>query len=197
MIAEKLIEGLEKILEKSDRKSKNKHKKEKQIMFGFGGNNNNTRMPKQPHTMITPSNYGYSHVFIDDDSKMVLEWEQNGCIPTPELAEKAKKTATERTKQAALSKQIKRDLGKISKANAEIIKNFSAAKTTTAQGAKRQYDSYSQMFNGMDKLQADYDLSRERRNQKIAEIQATYQDSIANLRSNSNNRQRAAVAGKN
>ena len=53
-------------------------------MFGFNGNNNNAKMPKQGHTTITPNNYGYSHTFIDDDSQMVLEWEQNGCLPTPE-----------------------------------------------------------------------------------------------------------------
>ena len=105
-------------------------------MFGFNKNNNNYKMPNQGHTTITPDNYGYSHTFIDDDSQMVLEWEQNGCLPTPELAAKAKQTATERTKQASLSKQIKRDLAKVSKANAEIVKNFGATKLTAAQSAK-------------------------------------------------------------
>lgn len=166
-------------------------------MFGFGNNSNNGKTPKQPHTMISPSNYGYSHCFIDDDSQMVLEWEQNGCIPTPELAEKAKKTANERGKQAVMSKQIRKDLSKVSKSNAEIIKNFAATKTTVAQGAKSQFDSYSNMFNGMDKLDSDYDLSKARRQQRIAEIKSTYQDSIQSLRSNQNSRQRAAVAGKN
>jgi len=166
-------------------------------MFGFNRNSNNARMPKQGHTTITPDNYGYSHTFIDDDSQMVLEWEQNGCLPTPELAAKAKQTATERTKQATMSKQIKRDLAKVSKANAEIVKNFATTKLTVAQGAKKQYDSYSNMFNGMDKLQADYDVSKARRNQRVAEIKSTYQDSVSNLRSNSNNRQRAAAANRN
>lgn len=108
-------------------------------MFGFNKNNNNYKMPNQGHTTITPDNYGYSHTFIDDDSQMVLEWEQNGCLPTPELAAKAKQTATERTKQASLNKQIKRDLAKVSKANAEIVKNFGATKLTAAQSAKKQY----------------------------------------------------------
>ncbi|NES64445.1 MAG: hypothetical protein F6K24_03825 [Okeania sp. SIO2D1] len=157
----------------------------------------NYRQPKQPKTTITPNNYGYSHCFIDDDSQMLLEWEQNSCIPTPELAAKAKNAASSRGKQAAMSKQIRRDLAKVSKANAEIIKNFAAAKTTTAQGNKRQFDSYSNMFNGMDKLEADYELSKARRSQRLAEIKASYQDSVANLRSNSNHRQRAAAASRN
>ena len=166
-------------------------------MFGFNGNNNNARMPKQGHTTITPDNYGYSHVFIDDDSQMVLEWEQNGCLPTPELAAKVKQTATERTKQVAMSKQIKRDLAKVSKANAKIVKNFGSAKLTAAQGSKKQCDSHINTFNGMDKLQADYDLTKARRNQRIAEIQSSHQNAVSNLRSNSNSRQRAGAANRN
>ena len=166
-------------------------------MFGFNGNNNNARMPKQSHTTITPNNYGYSHAFIDDDSQMVLEWEQNGCLPTPELAAKVKQTATERTKQASISKQIKRNLAKVSKANAEIVKNFGTTKLTAAQSAKKQYDIHTSMFNGMDKLQTDYDLTKVRRNQRIAEIQSSYQNAVSNLRSNSNSRQRTGAANKN
>ena len=166
-------------------------------MFGFNKNNNNYKMPNQGHTTITPDNYGYSHTFIDDDSQMVLEWEQNGCLPTPELAAKAKQTSTERTKQASLSKQIKRDLSKISKANAEIVKNFGATKLTAAQSAKKQYGIHATTFNGMDKLQTDYDLAKVRRNQRIAEIQSSYQNTFSNLRSNSSSRQRAGAANRN
>ena len=166
-------------------------------MFGFNGNKNNAIMPKQGHTTITPNNYGYSHTFIDDDSQMVLEWEQNGCLPTSELAAKAKQTATERTKQAIMSKQIKRDLAKVSKANAEIVKNFGATKLTAAQSAKKQYDIHSTTFNGMDKLQTDYDLTKARRNQRITEIQSSYQNAVSNLRSNLNSRQRAGAINRN
>ena len=166
-------------------------------MFGYKGNGNNGKMPKQPHTMISPNNYGYSHCFLDDDSKFVLELEKNGNIPTKEIADNIKSTANQRTKEAAMWKGIRKDLGKLSKANSEIVKQATAAKLTTAQGAKRQYDSVSNMFNGMDKLQSDYDLSKARRNQRIAEIQSSYQNAVNNLRSNSNHRQRAAAANRN
>jgi hypothetical protein len=166
-------------------------------MFGYKGNNNSGQMPKQPHTMITPQNYGYSHVFLDDDSKFVLELEKRGNIPTKEIADNIKSTANQRTKEAVMWKQIEKDLGKLSKANAAIAKHSTGAKLTVAQNSKRQYDSVSNMFNGMDKLQSDYDLSKARRNQRIAEIKSSYQDSVANLRSNSNSRQRAAAANRN
>ncbi|MDE5087619.1 MAG: hypothetical protein O4805_10895 [Trichodesmium sp. St16_bin2-tuft] len=166
-------------------------------MFGFNGNNNNAKMPKQGYTTITPDNYGYSYAFIDDDSQMVFEWEQNGCLPTPELAAKAKQTADERTKQASLSKQIRRNLAKVSKANAEIVKNFGATKLTAAQSAKKQYGIHTTTFNGMDKLQTDYNLAKVRRSQRIAEIQSSHQNTVSNLRSNSNSRQRAGAANKN
>ena len=49
----------------------------------------------------------------------------------------------------------------------------------------------------MDKLQTDYDLAKVRRNQRIAEIQSSYQNTFSNLRSNSNSRQRAGAANRN
>ena len=49
----------------------------------------------------------------------------------------------------------------------------------------------------MDKLQTDYDLTKARRNQRIAEIQFSYQNAVSNLRSNSNSRQRAKAANRN
>ena len=49
----------------------------------------------------------------------------------------------------------------------------------------------------MDKLQTDYDLTKARRNQRIAEIQFSYQNAVSNLISNSNSRQRAKVANRN
>lgn len=157
----------------------------------------NYRQPKQPKTMITPNNYGYSHCFIDDDSQFILELEQNGNIPTKEIADKIKNTANRRTKEAVMWKGIRKDIGKLSKSNAEIQKHSTGAKLTVAQNSKRQYDSVLGMFNGMDKLDADYDLAKARRNQRMAEIKASYQDSVANLRSNSNHRQRAATASRN
>ncbi len=165
-------------------------------MFGFGGSDN-ARMPKTPHTFITPDNYGYYHAFLDDDSRMLLEWERNGGIPTPELAERAKKTASERAKQARLSKQLKRDLSKLSKSNAEIVKNLSGTKSTIAQGNKKQYISYSNQFGVMDKIDSDLKLTKAKRNQKLAEIKETFDDSIANLRNNRNSRQKAVVASEN
>ena len=110
--------------------------------------------------MITPNNYGYSHCFIDDDSQFILELEQNGNIPTKEIADKIKNTANRRTKEAVMWKGIRKDIGKLSKSNAEIQKHSTGAKLTVAQNSKRQYDSVLGMFNGMDKLDADYDLVR-------------------------------------
>ena len=49
----------------------------------------------------------------------------------------------------------------------------------------------------MDKLQTDYDLAKVRRNQRIAEIQFSYQNAVSNLRSNSKSRQRAKAANRN
>ena len=49
----------------------------------------------------------------------------------------------------------------------------------------------------MDKLQTDYDLTKARRNQRIAEIQFSYQNAVSNFRSNSNSRQRAKAANRN
>ena len=162
-------------------------------MFGYGSKNNNTRMPKTPHTMILPQNYGFSHCFIDDDSQFVLELEQRGNIPTQEIAEKIKNASSQRTKEAAMWKKIGKDLNKLSKANAEIIKQAAAAKLNVARTSKRQYDSVSGMFDGMDRLTSEYEVTKKCRSQRLSEIRVSYQEAIANLRSNSNQRQKATT----
>lgn len=58
-------------------------------MFGYNSNNK-VKSPSVSHSFITPTNYGMSHVFLDDDSQLLLELEQGGNIPTTEIAKKIK-----------------------------------------------------------------------------------------------------------
>ena len=58
-------------------------------MFGYNSNNK-VKSPSVSHSFITPTNYGMSHVFLDDDSQLLLELEHGGNIPTTEIAKKIK-----------------------------------------------------------------------------------------------------------
>lgn len=157
-------------------------------MFGYNSNNK-VKSPSVSHSFITPTNYGMSHVFLDDDSQLLLELEHGGNIPTTEIAKKIKNTAAQRTKEAATWKRIGKDLKKLSKANSEITKQATSAKLTVARASKNQYDSVSRMFNSMERLASDYELTKEHRNQTVRDIRANYQEAIANLRNNSNKSQ--------
>lgn len=81
----------------------------------------------------------------------------------------------------------------MSKANSEITKQATSAKLTVARASKNQYDSVSRMFNGMEKLASDYELTKEHRNQTVRDIRVNYQEAIANLRNNSNKRQKVTT----
>ena len=79
-------------------------------MFGYNSNNK-VKSPSVSHSFITPTNYGMSHIFLDDDSQLLLELEHGGNIPTTEIAKKIKNTAAQRTKEAATWKRIGKDSG--------------------------------------------------------------------------------------
>lgn len=82
----------------------------------------------------------------------------------------------------------------MSKANSEITKQaLASAKLTVARASKNQYDSVSRMFNGMERLASYYELTKEHRNQTVRDIRANYQEAIANLRNNSNKRQKVTT----
>jgi lipoate synthase len=45
----------------------------------------------------------------------------------------------------------------------------------------------------MERLASDYELTKEHRNQTVRDIRANYQEAIANLRNNSNKRQKVTT----
>ncbi|MDJ0554341.1 MAG: hypothetical protein QNJ68_07880 [Microcoleaceae cyanobacterium MO_207.B10] len=162
-------------------------------MFGF----NNNSHPKIPRTAIQPNNYGYSHVFIDDCSRIVLDWEQKGGIPTEAMAENIEKKAAERKKEAEYAERIEKAGESLSDSNARIIEALANAKSNEAQGIYRQNAAYSKMFNKMDKIQSKYDFKKEYRQQQMNKLQESYSQKITDLRSNSNDRQKTAAASRN
>ena len=159
-------------------------------MFNYKGSNSNARMPHQPRTMINPSTNGngYSHVFIDDADRMTMEWEYNGGIPTQEMVEKAREASTQRLEAASLSDEMKEHLSSLADSNARIIGNLSSSKSKAAQGAKRQYDAWSRHFGNMEKLDSSYDLSKSRRDHRLADIKETFDYACAHLRVNATRR---------
>ena len=73
-------------------------------MFGYK-KESNLQLPGVTRSTITPDNYGRSHLIIDDDSRLFLELQNKGYIPTQEIADKIENRAQKRTQDLALWKK--------------------------------------------------------------------------------------------
>ena len=150
-------------------------------MFGYK-RESNLQLPGVTRSTITPDNYGRSHLVIDDDSRLFLELQNKGYIPTQEIANKIESRAQKRTQDLALWKKIRKNLTSLSDCNQEINKIATEIKSVIARNSQKQYDSNQQLLANMEKIDTDYRLSNLRRTDKHNQLMEKYNQLAGNLR---------------
>lgn len=150
-------------------------------MFGYK-KESNLQLPGVTRSTITPDNYGRSHLVIDDDSRLFLELQDKGYIPTQEIADKIESCAQKRTQDLALWKKIRKNLTNLSDCNQEINKIATETKVVIARNSQKQYDSNQQLLANMEKIDTDYRLSNLRRTDKHNQLIERYKQLAGNLR---------------
>ena len=150
-------------------------------MFGYK-KESNLQLPGVTRSTITPNNYGRSHLVIDDDSRLFLELQNKGYIPTQEIADKIESLAQKRTQDLALWKKISKNLTSLSDCNQEINKIATETKSVIARNSQKQYDSNQRLLANMEKIDTDYRLSNLRRTDKHNQLMERYKQLAGNLR---------------
>ena len=150
-------------------------------MFGYK-KESNLQLPGVTRSTITPDNYGRSHLVIDDDSRLFLELQNKGYIPTQEIADKIESRAQKRTQDLALWKKISKNLTNLSDCNQEINKIATETKVVIARNSQKQYDSNQRLLANMEKIDTDYRLSNLRRTDKHNQLMEKYKQLAGNLR---------------
>ena len=150
-------------------------------MFGYK-EESNLQLPGVTRSTITPNNYGRSHLVIDDDSRLFLELQNKGYIPTQEIADKIESRAQKRTQDLALWKKISKNLTSLSDCNQEINKIATETKSVIARNSQKQYDSNQRLLANMEKIDTDYRLSNLRRTDKHNQLMEKYKQLAGNLR---------------
>ena len=150
-------------------------------MFGYK-KESNLQLPGVTRSTITPNNYGRSHLVIDDDSRLFLELQNKGYIPTQEIADKIESRAQKRTQDLALWKKISKNLTSLSDCNQEINKIATETKSVIARNSQKQYDSNQRLLANMEKIDTDYRLSNLRRTDKHNQLMEKYKQLAGNLR---------------
>ena len=150
-------------------------------MFGYK-KESNLQLPGVTRSTITPNNYGRSHLVIDDDSRLFLELQNKGYIPTQEIADKVESRAQKRTQDLALWKKISKNLTSLSDCNQEINKIATETKSVIARNSQKQYDSNQRLLANMEKIDTDYRLSNLRRTDKHNQLMERYKQLAGNLR---------------
>ena len=150
-------------------------------MFGYK-KESNLQLPGVTRSTITPDNYGRSHLVIDDDSRLFLELQNKGYIPTQEIADKIESRAQKRTQDLALWKKIRKNLTSLSDCNQEINKIATETKSVIARNSQKQYESNQRLLANMEKIDTDYSLSNLRRTDKHNQLMEKYKQLAGNLR---------------
>ena len=150
-------------------------------MFGYK-RESNLQLPGVTRSTITPDNYGRSHLVIDDDSRLFLELQNKGYIPTQEIADKVESRAQKRTQDLALWKKISKNLTNLSDCNQEINKIATETKVVIARNSQKQYESNQRLLANMEKIDTDYRLSNLRRTDKHNQLMERYKQLAGNLR---------------
>ena len=150
-------------------------------MFGYK-KESNLQLPGVTRSTITPNNYGRSHLVIDDDSRLFLELQNKGYIPTQEIADKIESRAQKRTQDLALWKKISKNLTSLSDCNQEINKIATETKSVIARNSQKQYESNQRLLANMEKIDTDYSLSNLRRTDKHNQLMEKYKQLAGNLR---------------
>ena len=150
-------------------------------MFGYK-RESNLQLPGVTRSTITPDNYGRSHLVIDDDSRLFLELQNKGYIPTQEIADKIESRAQKRTQDLALWKKIRKNLTSLSDCNQEINKIATETKSVIARNSQKQYESNQRLLANMEKIDTDYRLSNLRRTDKHNQLMERYKQLAGNLR---------------
>ncbi|MDT9338352.1 hypothetical protein VV11_002315 [Trichodesmium erythraeum 21-75] len=150
-------------------------------MFGYK-KESNLQFPGVTRSTITPNNYGRSHLVIDDDSRLFLELQNKGYIPTQEIADKIESCAQKRTQDLALWKKIRKNLTSLSDCNQEINKIATETKLVIARNSQKQYESNQRLLANMEKIDTDYSLSNLRRTDKHNQLMEKYKQLAGNLR---------------
>lgn len=150
-------------------------------MFGYK-KESNLQLPGVTRSTITPDNYGRSHLIIDDDSRLFLELQNKGYIPTQEIADKIENRAQKRTQDLALWKKIRKNLISLSDCNQEINKIATETKSVIARNSQKQYESNQRLLANMEKIDTDYSLSNLRRTDKHNQLMEKYKQLAGNLR---------------
>ena len=150
-------------------------------MFGYK-EESNLQLPGVTRSTITPNNYGRSHLVIDDDSRLFLELQNKGYIPTQEIADKIESCAQKRTQDLALWKKIRKNLTSLSDCNQEINKIATETKSVIARNSQKQYESNQRLLANMEKIDTDYSLSNLRRTDKHNQLMEKYKQLAGNLR---------------
>ena len=150
-------------------------------MFGYK-KESNLQLPGVTRSTITPDNYGRSHLIIDDDSRLFLELQNKGYIPTQEIADKIENRAQKRTQDLALWKKISKNLTSLSDCNQEINKIATETKSVIARNSQKQYESNQRLLANMEKIDTDYSLSNLRRTDKHNQLMEKYKQLAGNLR---------------
>ena len=150
-------------------------------MFGYK-RESNLQLPGVTRSTITPDNYGKSHLVIDDDSRLFLELQNKGYIPTQEIADKIESRPQKRTQDLALWKKIRKNLTNLSDCNQEINKIATETKVVIARNSQKQYESNQRLLANMEKIDTDYRLSNLRRTDKHNQLMEKYKQLAGNLR---------------
>ncbi|NET44849.1 hypothetical protein [Okeania sp. SIO2B3] len=152
-------------------------------MFNFKGNKK-AKMPNSNHGTITPNNYGYKDLrdIFSDDNDLFLEIIFNGGVVTDEQLEKITAKADERVEIAEKVVEAGEKIISLSDANTKIVSTHSKVFSRIGTNNQKRFDSVARQYTTMDKTQAGYDLTTERRNDKYSNIRTTYDFAIANLR---------------
>ena len=150
-------------------------------MFGYK-KESNLQLPGVTRSTITPDNYGKSHLVIDDDSRLFLELQNKGYIPTQEIADKIESRPQKRTQDLALWKKIRKNLTNLSDCNQEINKIATETKVVIARNSQKQYESNQRLLANMEKIDTDYRLSNLRRTDKHNQLMEKYKQLAGNLR---------------
>ncbi|NEN88469.1 MAG: hypothetical protein F6K48_05830 [Okeania sp. SIO3H1] len=145
---------------------------------------------------ITPDSNGYSNIFLEEGSNAVNTWEANGLMSSAEQNTSLKEVAKELKKQATFASQDFNSIKSIVKSEATIAKFWSKSKLIVAQSVKKQWDSFNQMFTGMDRLWAGFDVGKHRRQQQFQMIDQQRQATIGTMQQK-HSEQLAALSSKN
>ncbi|NET30230.1 hypothetical protein [Okeania sp. SIO1I7] len=159
------------------------------IVFNFKGNKK-AKMPNSNYGTITPNNYGYTDLrgIFSDDNDLFLEIIFNGGVVTDEQLEKITAKANERVEIAEKVVEAGEKIISLSDANTKIVNAHSKVFGRIGTNNQKRFDSVARQYTTMDKTQAGYDLTTERRNDKYSAIRATLDSALANLRATAKTR---------